>query len=60
MVHHNAHCAETIVSAHCISRKGGTGGGGWCHLRLEVDLSSVLESELGQKWRYSALKACVG
>ena len=29
-------------------------------LRLEVDLGSVLESELGQKWRYSALKACIG
>ena len=27
-----------------------------CLLRLEVDLGSVLESELGQKWRYSALK----
>ena len=26
-----------------------------CLLRLEVDLSSVLESELGQKWRYGAL-----
>ena len=31
-----------------------------CLLRLEVDLDSVLESELGQKWRYSALKACIG
>ena len=29
-------------------------------LRLEVDLGSVLESELGQKWRYSVLKACIG
>ena len=29
-------------------------------LRLEVDLSSVLESELGQKWRYNAFKACIG
>jgi len=29
--------------------------------RLEVDsVGSVLESELGQKWRYGALKACVG
>ena len=28
-------------------------------LRLKVDLSSVLESELEQKWRYSALKACL-
>ena len=26
-------------------------------LRLVVDLGSVLESELGQKWRYGALKA---
>ena len=25
----------------------------------EVDLDSVLESELGQKWRYDALKACI-
>ena len=31
-----------------------------CLLRLEVDLGSVLESELGQKWRYNALKACIG
>ena len=23
-------------------------------------LTSVLESELGQKWRYGALKACIG
>ena len=29
-------------------------------LRLEVNLSSVLGSELGQKWRYGALKACLG
>ena len=27
-----------------------------CLLRLEVDLDSVLESELGQRWRYGALK----
>ena len=31
-----------------------------CLLRLEVDLDSVLESELGQKWRYGALKAKTG
>ena len=31
-----------------------------CLLRLEVELASVLESELGQKWRYDALKACIG
>ena len=28
-----------------------------CLLMLEVDLGSVLESELGQKWRYGVLKA---
>ena len=28
-------------------------------LRLEVELGSVLESELGQKWIYGALKACM-
>ena len=28
-----------------------------CLVRLVVDLGSVLESELGQKWRYGALKA---
>ena len=28
--------------------------------RLEVDLGLVLESVLGQIWRYSALKACIG
>ena len=31
-----------------------------CLLRLEVDLVSDLESELGQKRRYGALKACIG
>ena len=31
-----------------------------CLLRLEVDLGSALESELVQKWRYGALKACIG
>ena len=31
-----------------------------CLLRREVDLGSVLESELGQKWRHGALKACIG
>ena len=30
-----------------------------CLLRLEVDLGSVLEPELGQKWRYGTLKACI-
>ena len=25
-----------------------------------MHLGSVLESEPGQKWRYSALKACIG
>ena len=31
-----------------------------CLLRLEVVLASVLEPELEQKWRYGALKACIG
>ena len=31
-----------------------------CLLRLEVGFGSVLESELGQKWRYDTLKACRG
>ena len=31
-----------------------------CLPRLEVDLGSVLESELGQKWRYSVFKASIG
>ena len=30
-----------------------------CLLRLEVDLGSVLESELGQKWRYNLLTHCM-
>ena len=30
-----------------------------CLLGLEVDLGSVLESKLGQKWRYGVLKACI-
>ena len=29
-------------------------------LRPEVEMGVVLESELGQKWRYGVLKACVG
>ena len=32
----------------------------WLSSRLEVNLNSVLESELRQKWRYGALKACIG
>ena len=28
-------------------------------LRLEEDVGPVLESDLGDKWRYGALKACV-
>ena len=31
-----------------------------CLLSVEVDLGAVLESELGQKWRYGALNACIG
>ena len=31
-----------------------------CLLRLEVDFGSVLELELGQEWRYGALKASIG
>ena len=31
-----------------------------CLLRLEVVLASALESEVEQKWRYGALKACIG
>ena len=31
-----------------------------CLLRLEVELGAVLESQLGQKWRYGALDACIG
>jgi len=31
-----------------------------CLLRPEVDMGAVLESELRQKWRYGALKVCVG
>ena len=30
-----------------------------CLLRLKVDMGLVLESELGQKWTYGALTACV-
>ena len=29
-----------------------------CVLILEVDLDSVLQSELGEKWRYGVLKVC--
>ena len=31
-----------------------------CLPRLEVDLGSVLVSELGQEWRYGVLKARIG
>ena len=31
-----------------------------CLLRLEVELGSILESELEQKWRYGVLKGCIG
>ena len=31
-----------------------------CLLMLEVDLGSVLESELGQNWKYGVSKACIG
>ena len=57
-------------------QKGWTGGSGWGHLQgdmhmvaarfgfqtamLRLNLGSALESELGQKWRYSVLKACIG
>ena len=30
-----------------------------CLLKVEVDLDSVLESELGHKWRYGVSKACI-
>ena len=30
-----------------------------CLLILEVDLGSVLQSEVGQKWRYGALNVCL-
>ena len=29
-------------------------------LRPEVDMGSVLVPELGQRWRYGVLKACIG
>ena len=31
-----------------------------CLLRLEVELASVSESKIGQKWRYGVLKVCIG
>ena len=46
------HCMLVNVCAWLTSRV--------CLLRLEVELGSVLESELEQKWRYGALKACIG
>ena len=36
-LHYTVHCAENslcgLVHRFCISRKGGTGGGGWGHLQ---------------------------
>ena len=29
-------------------------------IKAGADLGTVLESELGQKWRYGVLKACIG
>ena len=31
--HYTVHCTEKVVSVHrfCVSRKSGTGGGGWDH-----------------------------
>ena len=42
-LHHTAHCAEKIVSARytrrfCVSRKGGTGGGGWGRLQGDMHI----------------------
>ena len=42
-LHHTAHCSEKILSARythwfCVSRKGGTGGGGWGHLQGDMHM----------------------
>ena len=42
-LYHTAHCAEKIVYVHyarrfCVSRKGGTGGGGWGHLQGDLHI----------------------
>ena len=39
-LHHTVHCAEKVVSAYwfCVSRKSGTGGGGWGHLQCAVHM----------------------
>ena len=42
-LHHTVHCTEKIVSVRyvgwfCVSRKGGTGGGGWGHLQGDMHM----------------------
>ena len=36
---HTAHCAEKVFNA---SRKGGTGGSGWCHLQGAVHMAGAV------------------
>ena len=60
---HTVHCAENIVSAHrcagtlCVSRKGGTGGGGWDHTQGAVHMAaawlSCKTTMVGTKWANS-------
>ena len=54
-------CLPMESADHCMLANEGA----WlrsrvCLLRLEVELGSVLESELWHKWRYGALKVCLG
>ena len=54
-------CLPIESADHCMLANEGA----WlrsrvCLLRLEVELGSALESEPWHKWRYGALKACLG
>ena len=46
-------CMTTESADYCMLVVSGRG-------QEEVDLGLVLDSELGQKWRYGALNACIG
>ena len=63
-LHHTVHCAEKIVSARyarrfCVSRKGGTGGGGWGHPQGDMHMVAARlgcqSAMVGTGWANSCL-----
>ena len=57
-LHHTAHCAENIVLCcvprFCVSRKGGTGGCGWCHPQGDLHMVAARlgcqSTMVGTRW----------